>query len=294
MGNAPFPQTSPTVREELEACCGQESGKYLEFEHGSELEILDINGFFNRSTNVSGYFKQYRGSCYAHTASSMYINTCHRIFSPINPIPTYGACLEIADYNHGCGGHVLTALKKLEDHFKMGILCRDSWDPPSIRDVCVLSVGISFTTSENGWNCIKNGSLVEKPLGSPSGWHASVVEQYSFNEGVHICKNSWGDQTARARFKLKLSALHCYYVTVAYFTARSISGKTSKDFSPRMLKFDTIVKNVPMKVAFMDTIGAKYSSEYLCKPNPASTVEEDKFIGYEVEPMIRLKLRVEE
>ena len=35
--------------------------------------------YFNRSTNIAPYFKQYKGSCYANAATSAYINTCARI-----------------------------------------------------------------------------------------------------------------------------------------------------------------------------------------------------------------------
>lgn len=52
--------------------------------------------YANRSTNFAPYFKQYKGSCYAHAATSAYINTCARIFGA--KVPTYDECIDIADY----------------------------------------------------------------------------------------------------------------------------------------------------------------------------------------------------
>ena len=81
---------------------------------------------------------------------------------------------------------------------------------------------VCFSTSEKGWNQVKNGEFLGFPSGLASGSHASLVEGYDLEKDCYICKNSWGGKTAKPRFDFTESAAHnCRFIRV-YFTPKSI------------------------------------------------------------------------
>jgi hypothetical protein len=169
----------------------------------------------NRSTNISKYYEQGSGSCYAQAASSAYINTCARIYG-VKCVPSYRECMAIADYNDIPFGDVGKALKLLEKHFKCGICYEYSTEKPLIKDVLMSSVFVTFTTNEIGWKNVSKGHLLEKPPGEPNGWNVVLVEAYDYENDYSICKKFWGDLAA-SRINLKLSATHGFYVHKVFF-----------------------------------------------------------------------------
>jgi hypothetical protein len=228
------------------ATCGELFGKGILYEGSSNCPcgMLDLSDQFNRSTNVSRYYDQtitkfegqLTGSCYAHAASSAYINTCARIFG-VKCVPNYDECFEIADYNHGDGGIPEKSIQLLEDHFKCGVRCESSKEKPFISDILKLSVIVSFTTSETSWENLAEGNLMEKPSGPPDDWHATLVEGYDLAKDCSIGKNSWGDKTAKPRFNFRFDAFHDFSILKVFYTLNSISGRTTQIYQPHMEKF---------------------------------------------------------
>jgi hypothetical protein len=98
---------------------------------------------FGRNTNVIGYYRQTAGNCYAYAACSAYLNTVARIYKPITALPTFGECMETADYNNGNGGSVAESIRRLENKYRFGVLCKNSKNGQhcSIRDVMMTSIG---------------------------------------------------------------------------------------------------------------------------------------------------------
>jgi hypothetical protein len=147
---------------------------------------------------------------------------------------------------------------------------------------------ISFTTTDHGWNDIANGSLVQRPSGIWSDeWHAALVESYDLSNDWSICKNSWGDRTARPRFNLVMAALHDFYITQVYFTTDSIAGKTECEFIPRFFGSEAAyLKGHPIKKHTMDKLTAIYTDEYICEPKEDGN--DVVWIGYPVCEYIRI------
>lgn len=161
---------------------------------------------FIRNTNSSRVYEQIGGTCYAYAACSAYLNTIMRISGSKEP-PSFSECYQVACYNGPHGGQPLTSIQRLEEHFHYGICCTKS-KKATILDAIKISLIISFSTSQTGWTKVANGDLTEKPDGKMNGCHAAVVEGYDFDKKCLICKNSWGGNTAKTRFNLKISATH--------------------------------------------------------------------------------------
>jgi hypothetical protein len=262
--------------------------------------MIALNSRYIRNTNVTRYHDQGRqydghatGSCYAHAATYAYLNTIARIYGS-RPAPSFAECFPIADYNKGRGGYPTKSLRRLEEHFGYGVLCKEleSFNYPSIRDIITISVIVSFTTSKAGWHAIAQGSLLEWPGGISDGWHATLVEGYDFEKNCAICKNSWGDRTAEPRFDLRFSALHDFKCIRVFFTIASISGKTTSEFHPELETFDGELDGQSIEVASMTEETAIYSTEYVCERLPSN--DHYNYVGYDVDQWIAIKSRGEE
>jgi hypothetical protein len=137
------------------------------------------------------------------------------------------------------------AIRKLEEHFHCGVLCEESGERPSIRDVLRLSVIVSFTTSEKSWKDVARGELLLRPPGpatvGPDGReesHACLVEGYNLDDDVAIAKNSWGHETGDSgRFSFRWDAFHHFSVFKVFFTLSSIAGKTVKTYPGCVVSF---------------------------------------------------------
>lgn len=252
---------------------------------------LDGRSTFNRNTNVTGYYNQTSSDCYAYAACSAYLNTIHRIYKPIYPSPSFGECMQVADYNHGNGGSVGIALQMLENRFGFGVRYSvlKYLERPSIRDILIISVVITFSTSEQGWRDVAKGSLIRKPWGrATKEWHVALIETYNLDKDWCVCKNSWGDRTAKPRFNLRTSALHDFYITRVYYTLNSIAGKTKREFCPQYFETRTVrLKGQRIKQVCMDRTTAMYCSEFICEPDKSG--DDDEWVGYDVDEFIYIK-----
>ena len=243
-----------------------------------------------RSTNATGCYQQKTGNCFAYASASAYLNTAMRIYGH-KPLPSFAECYRIADYNHGDGGSVLIAIENLEKAFNFGILSNSTGEIPSIRDVITLSVILCFTTSDEGWQAVANGSLTKLPKGESNGWHATLIEGYDFEKDLFICKNSWGIQTAQDRFNVSIEALHDFYFVSVYWTIQSIQGKTIKQFNPKMKKFKGKFNGKPIDCAWMDQTTATYCSEYVAEYRPEISGPLN-YLGYDVEQWIQINREI--
>lgn len=243
-----------------------------------------------RNTNSSKAYEQRHLSCYAYSACSAYINTVMRI-NDAKKAPTFAECFEIADYNKGNCGDPLVSLQLLEKKFNFGILA-DKVSSVSIKEILTISVIVSFTTSRSGWINVANGELLWFPGGGSAGWHATLVEGYDLDKDCMVCKNSWGDKRAHARFDLTESAMHDYYFVRVYFTTESIRGKTTKDFPLRIVKFKGNLDGKEIDCASMDETNAIYTSSYVCE-KVDDKKEPMNYIGYDTEQWIKINLNRE-
>lgn len=239
-----------------------------------------------RNTNATGVYEQKGGTCYAYAACSAYINTIIRIYGS-RPPPSFKECFEIARYDGGNGGNPAKSIRLLEEHFHYGVICSEE-EKVTIRDILTISVICSFGTSQDGWESVARGQLLEKANGERTqDSHAALVEGYDFNNDHMICKNSWGGKTARPRFDFIPEAAHYCSFTKVYFTLDSIKGKTNLEFHPRMEIFIKHEDGKKIKCAWMDETTAIYSSEYLCeyhqeKEGPLN------YLGYDVDQFIKI------
>lgn len=151
-------------------------------------------------------------------------------------MPSMKELYDIAEYNKEKGGEPLYSINYIENKLNLGIRC-EKVKYVSISDILTLSVIVSFSTSDEGWKKVARGELLRYPGGVESGWHAVLVEGYDLEKDCLICKNSWGIDTAKARFDFAPSAAHDFEFIRVYFTEQSIAGKISKQFVPKMQKF---------------------------------------------------------
>lgn len=244
-----------------------------------------------RSTNATYVYEQIGGTCYAYAACSAYINTIIRIYGS-RPPPSFRECFEIACYNGSSGGRSDESIRRLEKHFKYGIIC-DQCDRLLIRDAITISVIIDFSTSQAGWVSVANGSLLEFPGGNASGWHSAVVEGYDLEKDCAILKNSWGNITAAPRFEFTGSAAHDSRITRVYFTLDSIRWKVKEKFVPRLLKCDGSINGNHVDCAWMDKTTAQYTSDYVCEFHPEKK-DDLKYYGYNVYQWIKINLNRQE
>lgn len=264
------------------------------------LPISDSSKFITRNTNVSLVHKQIGGTCYSHAAASAYINTCARIYG-CNP-PSFESALEIAKYS-GNGGNQCQSLKLMERRFQRGVCWDSRSGVPSIRDIMMTSVIISFGTTKEGYWKIQAGSLLEKPIGKVSGYHACLVESYDFETGCLVLKNSWGKtESTSDRFVTRWNCLHKPTYTHVYFTLNSIKGKgypypnfrLSRVFSfpPNGVVFNSGDPTPKLKCAFMDELSANYTTSWWCFPVKNSPYEKEglTYIGFLVESWIRYSI----
>lgn len=253
----------------------------------SPMKSGKLSKFFVRNTNSSGVYLQHGSTCYAFAACSAYINTILRIYGSRRP-PTFRECFEIAAYNGTNGGEPAVSLGLLEAHFNYGIRY-DTVKPSdcSIRDAMILSLIVCFTTSDKGWECVKDGALVKFPGGESDEWHASVVEGYDFYTGNLICKNSWGGITATPRFLFSPNAAHACEIIRVYYTLDSIRGKTTKDYSENYRAVKGTLENKQVRCAWMDEKTATYCSDFICEYRPEGNGEY-KYFGYNVNDWINV------
>jgi hypothetical protein len=206
-------------------------------------------------------------------------------------IPSYTDCLQIADYNHGNGGFPEKSIRKLEKRFKCGVHYETSCGKPEISDIFRLSVIVSFTTSENGWEAIARGELLHRPPGNPDGWHSTLVEAYDLDKDYSIGKNSWGHKAGtQERFKFRFEAFHDFDIVKVFFTMNTIIGKTLRPFVPRMVRFNGFLDGRPIACAYMDADTAKYDSEFICEVDHSRSPPLN-WIGYEQDRYISIKLK---
>jgi RNA polymerase-binding transcription factor DksA len=192
----------------------------------------------NRTTTISrpSFQAQSGRSCYAHAATSAYINTCARISGLYRSIPSYNECLEIADYNCEPCGDPAESIRRLEAHFQCSVCWECSSSKPRIKDISALSVIVIFTTSEAGWDSVfVQGELLTRPAGVSNGWYATLIESYDLRNNWATGKNSWGHETAKDRFHFRFEAFHDFRIVTVFFTTTSIKGKTVKTYDPRLL-----------------------------------------------------------
>ena len=251
------------------------------------LESGQISLRYIRTTNASLVYEQRGGTCYAFAACSAYINTILRIYGS-RPPPSFQECFDVACYNGENGGKAIESLKRLESKFQYGILCKKC-DRLLIRDAMTISVIVSFSTSDEGWDCVANGSLLEFPGGISHGWHASIVDGYDLEKDCAILKNSWGGESASPRFDFTASAAHDVQITRVYFTVESIKGKTNKVFIPRLIKCKEILEDHEIECAWMDEETAQYETNYVCEFHPEKN-DEYKYHGYNVYQWIDINL----
>ena len=135
-----------------------------------------LNDEFVRTTNTTGVYQQRFGTCYVHAAVSAYINTISRIKNPRRPIPPVSECYKVAYYQGDTGGDPAISIQRMEQKFQFGIKWEKTKELPSIRDACIISIILSFTTSEEGYQAIGRGSLTKRPNGNAEGWHAVLIE----------------------------------------------------------------------------------------------------------------------
>jgi ubiquitin len=255
--------------------------------------------YFNRNTNTTGYHDQGvehegrdTGSCYAHAACYAFLHTISRMYGA-HPAPSFAECFRVADYARGSGGSVSEALLRLENTFGFGVRWIRMKDEefPLICDVMMLSLVVSFTTSNAGWRAIARGELLERPRGRPNGWHAALLEGYDFDRDCIMAKNTWGDRTAQPRFALCLGALHDWYITRVSFTFASIRGKVVKILPPpRMQRFVGRFRGRPIHCAWMDELTATYSKDYVCDAGLSPLRRPRRFLGYDINEWIAAML----
>ena len=158
----------------------------------------------------------------------------------------------------------------------------------SIRDAFIISAIACFSTSSDGWTHVSRGELLKYPGGLEKGFHASLVEGYDIEKDCYICKNSWGNVTARPRFLFTKSAAHsCSFVKV-YFTLDSIKGKTEKIFNPKIRKCKGILDGKEIDCAWLGPTTAKHTSDYICEYHP-EVHGIYKFFGYDIYQYIDIK-----
>ena len=239
-----------------------------------------------RNTNSTGVYCQRDGTCYAYAACSAYINTIMRIYGS-RPPPTFKDCYDIACYSTN-GGSAYESIQRLEEHFGYGIEYNET-SYISIRDVITISVVVNFSTSEEGWQSVANGSLLKYPGGKKDGYHSALVEGYDFEKDCFICKNSWGGETAKPRFDFTSSAAHVCYFNCVFFTLDSIKGKTTKPFNPKMKKCVGELNGKMIDCAWMGPTTAAYCSEYVCEYHP-EVHGIYKYFGYDTNQWININL----
>jgi hypothetical protein len=232
------------------------------------------------------------GSCYAHAAASAYIIICARIHGLQRELPSYEACVAIADYNHGKGGHVFQSILLLEKQFDCGVLCVNSCEPPEIPEVFRISVVVSMWTSSEGWTMVNNGELLDRPSGPIDGGHAVLVESYDLEKRWFLGKNSWAGQSgSHDRFKFRFHALHNFFLTKICFTPESISGKTANTYHPQLVRFKGVLNDCEIDCAYMDEVTAKYDSEFFCEPCKSQPPPLN-WIGYEMNQYLAIKTNI--
>ena len=265
------------------------------------LQHLRLGPRFIRTTNVTSGHHQTTGNCYAHAATSAYLNTLARIYNVKSickeeALPSFAECLRIADYINepNASGNCQISIQKLEEYFHFGIQCKLVNGLPLIRDVLMTSIILCFTTSPEGYEAIASGKLIKLPNGEPeSEGHAVLVEGYDFNNDTCICKNSWGKSyLTHQRFDIKISALHAYYFYQVFWTLDSID--------PRLLnvhfninEFQGKLCGKPIKCAWMDQTAADYCSDYVSEYRPDGKYPLN-YIGYDVDEWINLMCKREQ
>jgi hypothetical protein len=254
--------------------------------------FLDPTGRLIRSSNISPpYFtSQKGGSCYAHAATSAYINTCARIYGLIPPIPSYDECIAIADYSHGNGGRPEESIRLLEERFQCGICSEVCTGKPSIRDLITLSIIADFTTSPAGWKNIGQGHLMDRAPGVAKGWHAVLAEAYELIEDYGEGKNSWGHANGtKERFKFRWEAFHDYKYIKVFWTLNSIRGKTQGIYQPRLERFIGELDGRPIDCAYMDEQASEFEQNFVCRLDPTRSPPLN-FFGYDLDQYIQIKL----
>lgn len=255
----------------------------------AHLECGRLGKLYIRNSCVTGVYDQGNTeTCYAHASCSAYINAIHTIPGSRHP-PSFADCFQIAKYRDTGGGYVTDSLTLLENHFHYGIKFQHTKELPEIREVLTTPIIFSFTTSNEGWERIKHGSLVEKPPGDSDGWHSVLLEGYDLERDVCICKNSWGGITAEPRFECRPSATCNYRFVKLYWTLESIQGKNTYEYNPIMRKCIERLDGRKIDAAWMDKKTADYCTDYVCEYHPEK--EGDlKYLGYDIEEWIKINI----
>lgn len=247
---------------------------------------------FIRNTNATPVFYQKKGNCYAFAATSAYINTAKRIYG-LNINLSFEECYKEAYYTKEIdeilgdqGGNPKKAIEAIENKYHLGIKC-EATQSLDIRDALMISVILSFGTSEEGYNCVGNGQLLEYQPGKELGsGHSTLVEGYDFKKDCYICKNSWVN--GANRFYFTESAAHWFQFYRVYFTEESIRGKKYPCLKPNLRTFTD--KN-GIKAAWMDKNTAFYSEKYVVIDIREKINGPLKYMGVDVHDYIKIVLK---
>lgn len=266
----------------------------LSNDHNDSLKPIfpgELNDeLYIRNTNATGVYQQEGKTCYAFAATSAYINTILRIKGATPP--SFQECFQKAHYNKEKPGSCLTALEKLEKHFKYGIKFKET-TKISIREIITQSVVVSFTTTKEGWEMVMNGSFLRKPSDDtkrvdPKLRHSCLAEGYSFSSKSILVKNSWCD-FAQNRFFFNPSFAHDVKYIVVYFTKKSIQGRFSSDYKPDIRPCVGQWHGKAINCAWMNEEAALYEDDYVCIKRSGGPPNLDYF-GYNVDEWINLAL----
>ena len=121
------PSIFVTISDMNGGCCTESPSSYVGYAEGDfnrlhgPLQDGPLRSRYIRSTNATGVYLQIKGSCYAHAATSAYLNTAIRIYGH-KPLPSFAECYRVAAYHGGEGGEPDVCIRLLEKEFHLGVL----------------------------------------------------------------------------------------------------------------------------------------------------------------------------
>ena len=169
------------------------------------------------------------GNCYAHAASSAYVNAVSRICGE-KKVDLEEAINYVTKKYGMNGGQVYKSIQYLESIYKKGIKCDrlQHGKLPEVSDIFKYSVVVSFCTSAQGWKDFEYGTMLKTPYDIKTPWkdnngnigrHACLIESYDFENKCVRLKNSWGDGRVNVRF----SSFCNFQCIIVYYTLSSIN-----------------------------------------------------------------------
>lgn len=143
-----------------------------------------------------------------------------------------------------------------------------------------MSVVVQFSTSKNGYEEIKKGSLIEKPGGRETEFFVGLIKEYNFANDCMVCSFANGYE-----FELRASAAHKCEFTILYFTLESIKDKISANLQPRFEKAEMCYDCKDVDCLWMNEETAAYSQDYVFAYRPKIN-EEMPYFGIEINQYI--------